>query len=339
MATRTISASRFSTIVAHPRTEAGEIYRRARAAGFPQEKQVNLRFFGGRTIEHLTYTNVYLGGRAAWDPEDVKRIDAALAAAMTDPRLNNVIAQYYADEHPTTTFAPSRFLEGPCPHRVYRDTVESFAASLEQQGILSGLHPASTVVCLLLPRGQVLVDGTKSGHEEHEREEREHHHERRLEHDGGFEIEHDEAVDSHHGLGGYHGSIHAKQGPAATMYYAVSVYSEGANGIPAFDEPWKNVCATLYHELNEARTDPDVEDAVRAGSDPNAERFLGWYSPKGGEIGDIPMDEAGNDLGSVMVEVPVKAAPGTAPIQLMWSNAVGGPEGPIAHPHKSAVGA
>ena len=38
------------------------------------------------------------------------------------------------------------------------------------------------------------------------------------------------------------------------------------NGIPVFDRPWKNVVATLYHELNEARTDADVEDAIRAGS-------------------------------------------------------------------------
>jgi hypothetical protein len=325
MATRIATASQFSRIVVHPRSEAGELYRRARTAGFPEEKQVNLRFFGGRTIEHLTYTNVYVGGEAAWDPDDVAQIDAALAAAMTDPHLNNVIAQYYADEHPKTTFVPSRFLDGLCPQRVYRDTVESFAASLEQQGILSGIDPATTVVCLLLPKGHVLVDGTKSGHEQHR------------DADDESPLERDEAVDSKHGLGGYHGSIHAKHGPAATMYYAVSVYSEGRNGIPAFDAPWKNVCATLYHELQEARTDPDVEDAVRAGSDPKANRFLGWYSLRGGEIGDIPMDEAGQDLSSVMVEVPVAHAPRTAPIQLMWSNAVGGPEGPIAHKHPAAA--
>jgi len=33
-----------------------------------------------------------------------------------------------------------------------------------------------------------------------------------------------------------------------------------------------------------------------------------------------------------MKEVPL-AKGGTAPVQLMWSNAVGGPEGPIAAPH------
>lgn len=311
MKTSVRTTPQLSNIVVDPVSEAGEWYREARAAAFPEEKGLNLHFFGGRTIEQLTFTNVYVGGASAWSPSDVEQIDAALAAAMTDPHLNNVIAQYYADGHPTTTFVSSRHLDTPALHRVYRNDVEGWAATLAQDGALSGLDPASTVVCLLLPPGAVLVDGTKSGHER----------------------EHDEAVDSKHGLGGYHGSVHGKHGTPTTTYYAVAVYSEGTNGIVAFDEPWKNVCATLYHELNEARTDPDVEDAIRESSN----SVLGWYSPQGGEIGDIPMEEAGGDLATVMVEVPVASGPRTAPIQLMWSNAVGGPERPISRKHKAAA--
>ena len=112
-----------------------------------------------------------------------------------------------------------------------------------------------------------------------------------------------------------------------TVYYAVAVYSEGSNGIVAFDAPWKNVCATLYHELQEVRTDPDVEDAIRAGHSPAAAHLLGWYSPNGGEIGDIPIAESRGDIQLAMKEVPL-AAGGTAPVQLMWSNRVGGPEAP-----------
>jgi hypothetical protein len=52
------------------------------------------------------------------------------------------------------------------------------------------------------------------------------------------------------------------------------------------------------------------------------------------EIGDIPMTLAGSDLSKVMKEVPLADGSGTVPIQLMWSNAVGGPEGPITTPHK-----
>jgi hypothetical protein len=114
---------------------------------------------------------------------------------------------------------------------------------------------------------------------------------------------------SEHGLGGYHGSV-------AGLYYAVAVYSEGTNGIVAFDEPWKNVCATVYHELEEVRTDPDVEDAARTGDT----KRLGWYSPRGGEIGDIPISESGGDLSAVFQEVPLAKGRGTVPVQLMWSN-------------------
>jgi hypothetical protein len=113
-----------------------------------------------------------------------------------------------------------------------------------------------------------------------------------------------------------------------TLYYSVAVYSEGANGIVAFDEPWKNVCATLYHELQEARTDPDVEDAIRAGHTPAAARLLGWYSPRGGEIGDLPIAETNGHIELAMKEVRLADGSGTVPVQLLWSNRVGGPEGP-----------
>jgi hypothetical protein len=133
-----------------------------------------------------------------------------------------------------------------------------------------------------------------------------------------------EAVDSRHGLGGYHGSIHRG---ATTLYYAISVWSEIAhgiaNGIVAFDAPWKNVTATLYHELCEARTDPDVEDAIRAGATAGSLRFLGWMSPNGnGEIGDGPINEmTDGDLDRSEVFREVTLADGSrAPIQLMWSN-------------------
>ena len=130
------------------------------------------------------------------------------------------------------------------------------------------------VAVLLLPRGIVLTDGNAT---------------------------------SEHGLGGYHGSTDGR-------YYAVSVYSEGTHGIVAFDAPWKNICATLYHELQEVRTDPDVEDAIRTGDS----KYLGWYSPRGGEIGDIPI--ATSPLHDVMREVPLANGKGTVPVQLMWSN-------------------
>jgi hypothetical protein len=52
-----------------------------------------------------------------------------------------------------------------------------------------------------------------------------------------------------------------------------------------FDTSWKDVVGTLYHELNEFRTDADVRDAIET----NENRFLGWMSAQGQEIGDQPI--------------------------------------------------
>lgn len=273
-------------VVLRPLSEAEASYRSVvLAPGFEPEKGLDLRYLGGMTLPALTFTTVYLG---RWDAGEQTKLDGAIAAAMTDPHLNNVLAQYFPGKRVTATFAGSQSHGGPAPARVYRDTAESIVSGLAVQG----------VACLLLPRGAVLVDGLSSG---------------------------SDGADSRHGLGGYHGSVHG-------VYYAVAVYSEDGNGIVAFDEPWKNVCATLYHELQEVRTDPDVEDAIRAGTTPAGEHLLGWYSPRGGEIGDIPLAVA-TDPSEVLHEVPLADGSGSVPIQLMWSNAVGGPEGPINRPH------
>lgn len=136
------------------------------------------------------------------------------------------------------------------------------------------------------------------------------------------------------GLGGYHGSIRIDGRP---VYYTADVFSERLengrfNGIPVFADPWKNVVATLYHELNEARTDPDVQDAIRHAGDPAAERYLGWTSDRGEECGDYPIDES-RDLSTIVREVTLTDGSGTVPVQFQYSNAVHGPEGPIPEPH------
>jgi hypothetical protein len=138
--------------------------------------------------------------------------------------------------------------------------------------------------------------------------------------------DHDADSDSSQGLGGFHGSVNT--GGDTWVYYAVGVYSENGNGIPFFDdnEAWKNVVVTFYHELNEIRTNPDVGQAAGAQSLDAGKRYLSWYSLKNGEIGDIPMMEAGNNLGQVITEVEVASHPGiTVPIQRLWSNAEGRP--------------
>ena len=281
------------------------------AGGLQPHPSFDLTFRGGRTITDLVFVNQYLGGAGAWKDTDRQNIDSSLGDLLSDPGLQNMLAQYAS--HPlTSTMLPSGFVEGSVGDRFFKDDVEAMVAQRLADGVLGDTDPANTVICLMLPPGVVLVDGNSDGSDVEDPRAK-------------FVLVDDEQADSTHGLGGYHGSVHLG---AQTVYYAVGVYSEGDNGIVAFDAPWKNVVATFYHELIEARTDPDLEDVIRTGK----EALLGWYSAKGGEIGDIPMQLAGGNLSLIMREV--KLHDGTIrPMQLQWSNAVHGPEGPIATPH------
>ena len=296
--------------------------------GIPARPAHDLQFHGGRTLADLTFTNLYVGGTSSWNPSDIQNIDAALSAAMADKDLNNVMTQYFGNKPITSTFKPSQVLPGAKPAVVSQGDVEALAGQLHSDGHLKGFDLTSTVFDFILPSGTVLNTNTAPT-------------------PGGGAAqwqasgepnpaEPESEVSSLQGLGGYHGSIHATNGE--TVYYAVGVYSErrpdgSSNGIVAFDKPWKNVVATFYHELNEARTDADVEDAIKAGNDPNGAKFLGWMSRQGEECGDFPIFEVGRRLSLVMREVQLTNGTGTVPVQFQYSNAVHGPEGPIAAPH------
>lgn len=286
------------------------------AAGFEPQPDWNLKAMGGRTISDLVFVNRYVGKAGAWqDPEERSAIDRGLEAAMSDEALQSVIAQYY-DKSITSRMLPSALHESHIHHTIYKDAAEQLAAQLYGEGALGGEDPANCVINILLPKGVVLSDDFSPGfHPPAGAEEK---HERRRA--GTIKLEDDDAASSKHGLGGYHGSIHPPGGP--TVYYAVGAYSEGHNGIPAFDEPWKSIVATFYHELNEARTDADVEDVNATGDG----ELLGWYSETGrGEIGDLPINACGGDLSLVFKEVPLASGAGVVPIQLMWSNRSDGP--------------
>jgi hypothetical protein len=178
--------------------------------------------------------------------------------------------------------------------------VQAKVISLFNSGKVANQDLGSTIFNLILPPGTVLKLGGSS---------------------------------SLNGLGGYHGSVHTQRdGKDIILYYSANVFSQflpsqDENGIVAFDKPWKNVVATLYHELNEFRTDADVNDAIHQ----NDRDFLGWNSRSGRECGDQPIFAAGPSLERVFKEVTEGAK--KIPIQFMYSNAVHGAEGPINHPH------
>jgi len=305
--------------------QAGQI-----APGIAPTPSHDLHFHGGKTIPNLKFKNFYVGGSSAWQPSDIQAIDHALGAAMADQDLNNVMAQYFSQPISTTSL-PSEVLTGPPPAVVSQTDVENMVRDLYGKGKLAAFDLGSTLFNFPLPSGTVLnTDTTPAGEGTAKLQAQA----RRRP-----AIPHDED-DSLNGLGGYHGSVHitSARGGQDTVYYAVGVYSEklsdgSTNGIPVWPDAWKNVVATFYHELNEARTDADVEDAIAAGNDPKAAKFLGWTSKQGEECGDFPVAEA-NPLTQVFQEVPLTNGTGTVPVQFQYSNAAHGPEGPIAEPHK-----
>lgn len=288
------------------------------APGFTPAKRFDLKYDGGKTLQNLEFKSFYLGG-AAFPAADIPLIDTALSGAMSDPPLNNVMQQYFPQGPITTRFLGSTVWPHTPAATFTRDSIDTLLTDLIAANALAGVDFASTLVCFFLPPGIILTDDRAAAPAGAQGSER-----RQASHLIG---EDDSAASSLQGLGGYHGSAHIG---GQKIYFAAAVYSQminGApNGIPFWPDPWKNMVATLYHELNEARTDPDVEEYNLAPG-PN---IIGWYAnvQGGGEIGDIPINEAGSRLALVMTEV--KLANGvTAPIQLMWSNSVHGPEGPF----------
>lgn len=276
------------------------------APGFQPSSQYDMSFFGGRTIAQATVVPVYVGGDGAsghaqpWAQSDQSAIDTALGQALSDTGLESVMAQYFPST-PTATVAAS-LSHTDQSASLQQSDIESMVQSAWSAGALSGGPAASTLFCFLLSPGTRLFAADGS--------------------------------DSYNGLGGYHGSVSVS---GTTVYYSAGVYSETSggitNGIPAFAQPWQNVVATFYHEINEWRTDADVEQATGS----NVQGILGWYSQQYGEIGDIPIDEAGSNLSEVFLEVPLAGGSGTVPVQIMYSNYDHGPAASTAAPVGSAL--
>jgi hypothetical protein len=107
------------------------------APGIAPTPAHDLLYHGGKTIPGLVFTDFYVGGDA-WLQSDIQNIDNALAAAMTDPQLNNVMAQYFGGTSPTTACKPSQKLAGPAPARFSQGDVEQLVSNLFMQGKLAG---------------------------------------------------------------------------------------------------------------------------------------------------------------------------------------------------------
>lgn len=274
----------------------------------PDGADHQLIYRGGRILPQLQYVMFFLGDSNDWDTEEVKDIDDHLHAVMTDPGMNRVLEQYFNDS-PVGTRRMGRFyLSRPPKVAFSQQDIWTLLIRMYRAGKLDAYRGQfdQTVFVFCLPYGVVLTQDpllTSSP----------------VQPDVGSSLT---------GLGGYHGSVHPE--PGVTLYYAVSVYpdlfeSGRFNGIRAFDDPWKTIVAILYHELQEVRTDPDVEDVIRGGY--QEWHKLGWVSAQGEEVGDYPVIQAGGNMGLVMREF--RTASGTfSPTQLLYSNLLRGAAGP-----------
>jgi hypothetical protein len=184
----------------------------ALAPGLPSTPAHNLKFHGGKTIQSLTFTNFFVGSNTSWAASDISSIDHALAGAMSEPTLNNVMVQYFA-AMPTSTFRPSMVLPGAAPATMSQGDVEQLVTDLNTSGRFNGFDLTSTVFNFMLPRGTVLNDNPAKGARQGMQLGEEHH--RRG-------VPDEDEANSLNGLGGYHGSVIIG---TSTIYYAVGVFS------------------------------------------------------------------------------------------------------------------
>jgi hypothetical protein len=279
------SAARYSDV---------SLARAALAPGVTASPQDDLIFRGGKVVPQMGFQNIYLGRSSDFAPGDVESIDDAITRVMHDDRMKSIIQQYFPGKNLSYNVADSVILEETKPIEMGESDVQNKIVELYDRNLILPTDQDRTCFNLVLPPETILKLDRSS---------------------------------SLNGLGGYHGSVHFfRNGQMRTLYYSANVYSEiragRRNGIPFFNQPWKNIVCTLYHELIEFQTDPDVGDAIRQ----RDSRFIGWNSQFGMEIGDQPI--AANTLDKIFKEVLTLPGPRPTPVQLMYSNAVHGAEGP-----------
>ena len=279
------------------------IEREALAPGVTASPQDDLVRRGGTILPQLGFQNVYLGRSSDFAPGDLESIDDAITRVIRNKQLQNIIQQYFPGQMLAYDIAPSVMLEEARPNAMDEPDVQSKIIDLFDRNLILATDHDRTCFNLVLPPDTILMlDGSSS----------------------------------QFGLGGYHGSVHfLRGGQRRTLYYSANVYSAiragRRNGIPFFRDPWKNVVCTLYHELMEFQTDPDVGDAIRQ----QDRRFIGYNSNRGQEIGDQPI--SANSLDKVLKEVLTDPGSRPTPVQLMYSNAVHGAEGPDEKPPQDLV--
>lgn len=249
------------------------------------------------------------------------KIDVAIAAAVLDADLNKILSQYLFEKPVIATPLPSEVLandaRGLSPNVPFNESdIRRIVNSLARDGSLDGLDLEITALNIVLPRGMTLeiigIDGAECPV-------------------GTILMQGvpDDSPNYSTGTAGYHGTVPiVLKGQKVEVLYSVVVWSDGSIGIPVPGwEGWENIAATLYHELQEIRTNPYVDCAVRTGE----VKYVGWNSepiegPDGHdfrEIADLPLLIHHDAQHEAFMRVSVMAADGTmmaVPIQRLWCN-------------------
>ena len=195
------------------------------APGIPPTPAHDLIFHGGHTIADLVFTNFYVGGTAAWKASDIENIDKALAAAMSDVDLNNVMSQYYPSGKITSTFRPSQTLAGAATQSVFPGRRRKPGPATLCGGDVEWLR-------LRVDRLQLHVAQRNDSEYGRGADGRRGSGRCGKGQDVRKRVPVEEEEDSTQGLGGYHGSVHVESGASSTkvLYYAVGVFSENSAG-------------------------------------------------------------------------------------------------------------
>jgi hypothetical protein len=182
---------------------------------------------------------------------DVKHNDAAVADIITNKDFTSVWHQYGVDQG---TSKPSVSLGGTYKSNavITQKQIETMLAKAVANGTVK--PGAQSIYNFVLPPGATLKM--------------------------------DDGTTSKQGLGGFHSSI--KVG-GKDVYYSAIAYSKGNNGIDFTNgNAQDNISITESHEISEASTDPNVQDA----SNDNNDAELGWMDLQNGEIGDLEVNDA-----------------------------------------------
>src|SRR5262245_57042743 len=116
----------------------------------------DLIFHGGKTVPQMQYRNYFIGGTASWKASDIASIDAALAAAMRDRRLNNMLSQYFPGTKMSCDVIDSQILEIPKPKSFGEPDVQNLVKKLFTDGSLPSSDLSSTIFNFMLPSGSEL---------------------------------------------------------------------------------------------------------------------------------------------------------------------------------------